>query len=88
MSLRVGIPAGETKQGYEIKPAWSFALEEVAGSGGPVDPTDPGDNCGSGSLSSGSLGSMFGSSDCKASATAKVDVADLIQVDSPAVVVR
>lgn len=70
VELFIGIPAGETKQGFEIKPAWSIALEEVSGDA-PVDPGDPdpgnpgdGDGSSAGSLDLfGSLGGATGSLD-------------------------
>lgn len=73
VDLFIGIPAGETHQGFVIKPDWSISLEEVAG-GTPTDPTDPGDGGGSlgdafGSLGgSGSLGGIFAAQPLRAPA--------------------
>ncbi|EGD54971.1 hypothetical protein [Gordonia neofelifaecis] len=76
VTLRVGIPTGETKQGYTIQPNWSFALEEVAG----------GDNGGGNNSGGGSLDSVFGSL-----GTGSLDSASaskLVKVHSPSVTVR
>ncbi|MGB6246893.1 hypothetical protein [Gordonia sp. (in: high G+C Gram-positive bacteria)] len=62
VDLFIGLPQGETEQGFDIDPGWGFFLTEVALDG----PTDPGtgggnDNGSLGSLSGGSLGDLFGS---------------------------
>ncbi|NLG47958.1 hypothetical protein [Gordonia sp. (in: high G+C Gram-positive bacteria)] len=80
VTLRLGIPADETAQNFEIKPNWAFALEEVAPGGG----NGGGDDCNSGSLGGalGSLGCSTGSLGGGSSAS------KLIQVDSPTVISR
>lgn len=53
VDLYIGLPSGETAQGFKIDPGWGFFLTEVA-PGAPVDPSTPGTG---GSLDTGSLGS-------------------------------
>ena len=87
VKLFVGIPAGETQQGFVIKPDWSTALEEVAGDG-PVDPVDPGECDSSSGSASGSLGDFLGPILCKGTGSLGSGSAasKLIQLDSPNVV--
>ena len=59
VELFVGIPKGETVQGFTIQPGWRMFLEEVEPDA-PVDPGPGGGDGGSGS-STGSLGDLFGS---------------------------
>lgn len=68
VDLMIGLPQGESAQGFTIDPGWGLFLTEVApdtptdpGTGGGTNPGGGNDNGSLGSLSGGSLGDLFGS---------------------------
>ncbi|MFC0316356.1 hypothetical protein ACFQNE_16465 [Gordonia phosphorivorans] len=85
VKLFLGIPAGETAQGFTINPGWSFSLEEVAPGGG-----NGGGDCESGSLAGvdlfGSLGQKCGDTGSLGSGSSVSK--QLIDLNSPAITTR